>query len=92
MIAFILAKFINTVGPGSAASNAVKLKLNSQRRDEAGQYQHQHNAETCDSSGKIKAAVAADCSSNTCSMMADFSVFFVLPEIIRGMRVSGQLY
>lgn len=27
MIAFILAKFINTVGPKSVASNAVKVKL-----------------------------------------------------------------
>lgn len=41
MIASILAKFINTVRPGSVASNAVKLKLNSQHRDEAGLGQHQ---------------------------------------------------
>lgn len=35
MIAFILAKFINTVGLRSVASNAVKMKLNPQRVAEA---------------------------------------------------------
>lgn len=78
MIASILAKFINTVRPGSVASNAVKLKLNSQHRDEAGLGQHQQNAHTCDSSGRIKAGVAADCGSNSCLIMADccFVFFF----------------
>lgn len=36
MIAFILAKFINTVGPRSVASNAVKIKLNPQHGARAG--------------------------------------------------------
>lgn len=76
MIAFILAKFINTVRPGSVASNAVKLKLNSQHRDEAGLGQHQLNAETCDPSGSIKASFAADRSNNSCLIVADCCFFF----------------
>lgn len=75
MIAFILAKFINTVRPGSVASNAVKLKLNSQHRDEAGLGQHQQNAKMCDSSGRIKAGVAAH-RIILCLIMADCCVFF----------------
>lgn len=72
MIAFILAKFINTGRPGSVASNAVKLKLNSQRRDEAGLGRHQQNEQTRASSGGFTAGVAADRSGNSSLIVAGF--------------------
>lgn len=55
MIAFILAKFINTVGPRSVASNAVKMKLNPQHGVEAGLEQHQQSTRVCDSNDRFDA-------------------------------------
>lgn len=55
MIAFILAKFINTVGPRSVASNAVKVKLKPQHGVQAGLEQHQHSTRMCDSNDKAVA-------------------------------------
>lgn len=51
MIAFILAKFINTVGPRSVASNAVKVKLNPQH----GLKQYQQSTRMCDSNDEAVA-------------------------------------
>lgn len=48
MIAFILAKFINTGGPRSVASNAVKMKLNPQHGAQAGLEQNQQSTRMCD--------------------------------------------
>lgn len=56
MIAFILAKFINTVGPRSVASNAVKVKLNSQHGAQAALELHQRSTGMCDSSDGFKVA------------------------------------
>ena len=47
MIAFILAKFINTVGPRSVASNAVKVKLNPQHGIQAGLERHLQSTRMC---------------------------------------------
>lgn len=58
MIAFILAKFINTVGPRSVASNAVKMKLNPQHGAQAGLEQHQQSTRMCDSNDRFEAAAA----------------------------------
>lgn len=55
MIAFILAKFINTGGPRSVASNAVKMKLNPQHGARAGLEQHQQSTRMCGSSDRFKA-------------------------------------
>lgn len=63
MIAFILAKFINTVGPRSVASNAVKVKLNPQHGAQAGLEQHQPSTRMCDSNDRFEAVAA---SSVTC--------------------------
>lgn len=59
MIAFILAKFINTVGPKSVASNAVKMKLNPQRGARAGLEQHQQSTGVCDSNDRFEAVAAS---------------------------------
>lgn len=56
MIAFILAKFINTVGPRSVASNAVKVKLNPQHGAQAGLEQHPQSTRMCDSNDRLEAA------------------------------------
>lgn len=87
MIAFILAKFINTGRPGSVASNAVKLKLNSQRRDEASLGRHQQNARTCGSSGGFTAGVAAHPSSNSSLIVAGF---FFLKRILQELSEVSQ--
>ncbi len=59
MIAFILAKFINTVGPGSVASNAVKMKLNPQHGVQAELKRHQQSTRMCDSSDRLQAVAAS---------------------------------
>lgn len=55
MIAFILAKFINTVRPRSVARYAVKMKLNPQHEAQAGLDRHQQSTRKCDSSDRLEA-------------------------------------
>lgn len=59
MIAFILAKFINTVGPRSVASNAVKVKLNPQHGAQAGLEQRQLSTRMCDTNDRFVAVAAS---------------------------------
>lgn len=57
MIAFILLKFINTVGPRSVASNAVKVKLNPQHGVQAALEQNQQSTGKCDSCDRVLQSV-----------------------------------
>ena len=58
MIAFILAKFINTVGPRSVASNAVKMKLNPQHGTQAGLERDQQSTRMWNSNERFEAVAA----------------------------------
>lgn len=56
MIAFILAKFINTARPRSVASNAVKMKLNPLNMGfRAALERNQCNSRMCDLGDRLQA-------------------------------------